>query len=232
MKRGIVDSVRFTIVRVEIVRDQDRCGFDDPASRHCWSPYGAAGIDAFRDAGNAVERADGDELFALAIANADRLCVQGAKWNGLAYGFGVRTVRKITSGHMHTDHVHLEVNDDGAANLAYDDVMASFDPVVEPPTTKEHDVASAESTHWHGKTADRPPCAWADFGSRTIRLENNSSLKDDQPVDGDSRAFTIPAAVSPGTSIVRLRAMDAMSPPQMRVWMSGGPVLHFQINKT
>lgn len=99
-----------------IIRDRNRCGGNDPASRHC---DGKAG-----DVGFPPGHPEGGDLANTLVEHAIELGVQGVNWafdgsHGMRWGFGDWSWRRIVSGDQHTTHVHWEQHNDGAAGLTH-----------------------------------------------------------------------------------------------------------------
>lgn len=100
----------FGFTRVEVVRDRSRC--QSQRSRHCQ----CAAIDFFTTDLSPVGK--GRLLFEWALANANALNIQGGIFNRRCFGLGgTWAERPYTGKHPHTDHVHIELNNHGAANL-------------------------------------------------------------------------------------------------------------------
>jgi hypothetical protein len=109
----------FGVGDLGIVRDRGRCPPNGPKSEHC---DGARAWDPKCVAPSVV----GDQMFAWAIRNADRLGIQSVIWNRRVWGYGNETVRPYHGTDPHTGHLHIGLNRWAAANLTEAMVKATF----------------------------------------------------------------------------------------------------------
>lgn len=118
---------------IEIIRPRERCRSNDPASRHCWSAYGFAALDAYFNYDDPSEREEGFRLFQRLRDHAETLGVQGCNYGGLRWGFDPdddqvadMEIRPITEGDLHFTHLHAELNDAAARSLTTATVIAAL----------------------------------------------------------------------------------------------------------